>query len=233
MTFKEESIPYIKQYPLISNQIGQEPDGNAILYCGVAMAIKDLYEEPDDGDWLWVAEIYRVCRKEIGLLTRGPHKFNDFETHDDYVGMCYLSLRTNIAIAASIVGYGKTHSWMYDNTGTVSKSILGWLRCWHRKFAGQVEHYKICAGEKLNLFEQIWWCLGFISLGKRTESGIQLDWLKYRAYRASPNKYWLCDRAASLWQNMIINRYPNLMGDVFGIYYGPNHVFTRWMQGHL
>ncbi len=233
MKFLEDCLPYIVRYPLISNQISQEPDGNAILYCGVAMAIKDLYSEPDDGDWLWAAEIYRVCRKEVGLLTRGPHKVNDFQSHDDYVGMCYLSLRTNRMIAASIVGYGKSRSWIYDNTGRSKEGIIGWLSCWHRRFPGQVEHYKICAGESLNLFEQIWWALGFISFGKRSESGIQMDWLKYQAYRRSGMKHWVCDKAASLWQNMMINRYPNLMGDVFRVYYGSNHVFARWMQGRL
>lgn len=233
MSFKEECLPYIKQYPLISNQIGQDPDGNAILYCGVAMAIKDLYEDPDDGDWLWVASIYRECQKEVGLLTRGPHKKEDFQTHDDYVGMCYLSARTNFMIAKSIVDYGKKHNWAYDNVGENSKTLFGWLACWHRRFAGQVEHYKICATDKLNIFEQIWWSLGFLTIGKMTESGTQLRWLKLRAYQASPNKYWFCDKAAALWQNKIIKRYPNLMGDVFAIYYGKDHVFTRWTQGRL
>lgn len=230
-SFLEEILQYIVYDPLVSNQPGQQPDGNAVLYCGVAMVVKCIDSPADEGDYLWMSAVYRDARKTRGLLTRGSHKANDHEAHDDYIGFCAGAQLAHPVFAAEVVGYGRSHKWVYDNTG-ISKSVSGWLRCWHARFPGCVQHYKLSALEGLNLFDRLWWAIGMIQFGW-SESGQQLRWLKYRAYTAQKNRYWLCDRAAAMWENRLRRRCPNLMGDVFAAYYGPGHIFSRWMMGRV
>lgn len=228
--FIQEMLPYIVYDPLVSNRPGEQPDGNAVLYCGIAMVIKCIYSKLDEGDFAWFSAVYRDCRKSRGLLTRGSHKANDYESHDDYIGFCAGAQLAHDTWAAEVLGYGATHGWVYDNSG-ISGTLSGWIRTWHVRFPGQVQHYKLCARRPLGLLDRIWWAIGMVSLGA-SESGYQKRWLKYRAYKNQDLRYWLCDMAAAMWENGLRKRYPNLMGDVFAIYFkDTNHPFARWMQG--
>lgn len=220
-------------WPFISNKPGEPLDGNTVLYCGVAMMIKTTYEPADDGDWIWLQNVYREARKHRGLLTRGPHKKDDHQSHDDYVGLCAgISCTETPNIAADVVALGRSRKWVFDNSG-ISNSLRGWLRCWHARLPGVVQHYKICAGVELSWFDRFWWFLGTFGIRKGM-SGQQMRWLRIRAYRGSAGpRYWLLDLGSKLWETRLRRRHPNLMGDVFAEYYGPDHPFTRWMQGRI
>lgn len=230
--FLDELAPYLKLDFFVANQAGQDLDGNAILYTGVAQAIKAQYDTPTNEDYFWLNNLYALSMKSPGLITRGPHKFNDHQSHDDYVGLCYFSLKVNPWVARAVYCHGKANGFIYDNSGRSAQGLKMKLSCWHRRFPGQVEHYKICAELKLNLFDRIWWSIGMIPYGV-SESGHQMKWLKYRAYKESKQKYFLCDIACRLWENYIRKKYMNLMGDVFKVYYGERHIFTCWMNGRI
>lgn len=230
--FMDELHPYFEIPHFVSNQIGQQPDGNAILYSGVAQAIKASYGEKDHFDITWINEIYKQSQIVPGLINRGPHKKNDHQEHDDYVGLLYFAGRANPYIAKHVYYFGKVNGFIYDNTGISGFGLKQKLSCWHRRFPGQVEHYKLAAGLELNLLERIWWAIGILPIGS-SESGIQLQWLKYKTYKESGKSYFITDAAIELWENRMRKRYPNLMGDIFSKYYGENHIFTKWMNGRM
>ena len=127
---------------------------------------------------------------------------------------------------------GKRSSWVYDEGVYKSKHFIGQvLENWYARFPGFVALVKLGAGERLNWFDKL--SLSASLLTFSGESGIQLDWIRVKVYERRDDKSWLVDKAIQYWKNKIRKKYPALMGDVFAVYYGKNHVFTKWMQGRF
>jgi len=230
-----EILGYQIRYPYISNQALEEPDGNAILYLGVFLAIKRRYEDMGPGDAALVQETYNFSVKEPGLLTRGRHKFEDRQAHDDYYGMIFAAHITGqFKIVSEIYGYGKKHFWFYDNVGTTG---FDKIRTFFGRFPGFVANLKLAHRVKLSLWDQLLWAISVV--GFSSESGIQMNFLMCEVYRTQPYNYWLLDKAVKQFEAKIAKQYPNLMGSVFQAYYDrhrdynkpPKHIFARWMQG--
>jgi hypothetical protein len=216
LEFHSEVERYMPHYPLISNQIGQEPDGNPVLYLGVMALIYRQYYPADQ--WLFnvVEDTYRVCKRADGLISRGPHKPDEPQAHDDYIGLVAASYASkNFIPAMEIYRRGDRFDWVYEDS----------IRTFYGRMPGFIAHVKLAAGVNLNLFDQVYFSLALLSF--RDESGIQLDWVKVQLYELQPQRYWLIDKAVRYWKRKIKER--GGMREVFKVYYGEQHMFTKWV----
>lgn len=222
--------PYFLHYPFMSRDPGTDLDGNAILYAGSYGVLSSVLfgEYKDAADQS--ARLYAQSYVEPGILSRGPDKLDEPEAHDDYIGLCSLSFLGSSGAAIAICNHGKNNHWSYFRRG-------GWKEWFNAQFwriPGVIQHIKLCAAERWNLLDTIWWSIGVYanSFSKRNNtSGVILTWHMVASYSRSNEKHWLCDYVVSKWKLKIIAKYPNAMGDVFRIYYGKSHPFTKWAQG--
>lgn len=227
--FDNQLLKYIVEYPYMSNQEGQEPDGNPILYFALAMYVRGQYFPFADRDAKLIKDLYADVKIEPGLICRSRFKKEDHEAHDDYIGLCYLSYFASMTIANEIVAYGRAHNWMYNNT----KIKWPWaIKCWHWRLFGTIQHYKLAAGIGLNFLDKFLWAASIYS-PSGDESGINLQTLKVDLYINQKHRSWIMDFAVNHWQTCLYTepKYPFLIGSVFEIYFGKNHILARWMQG--
>lgn len=239
--------PYISNRPITKEDPKPMPDGNPVLYLGLVLCAKIQHFNLNEDDLYLVDQTYKDCIKEPGLITRGRHKFNDHESHDDRVGMSYAAAVTGHHAALDIYRYGVAHNFVYNNAGCSwfknekgERQFLAKLKCWDGRIPGVVAHYKIAASVidakiKLNLLDKIFW---FIRIGlffPESESGIQLDWLMIDLYRRKAEPSWIMDAAATLWEHNMYDtpKYPHLMGSVFEKYFCKDHILAKWMRGLL
>lgn len=233
LEWQRDIEPYLRNYPLFSNQAEQLPDGNAVLYASVAVIIEvDLFGADEHAAKL-VIDLYENAKKDKGILTRGSHKFNDTQEHDDYVGMIGASLFSGVYKPAfDIWKVGKRSGWVYDEGVYKSKHFIGQvLENWYARFPGFVAHAKLGAGERLNWFDKLSFSASLLTFSG--ESGLQMDWIRVKSYEYRNERSWIIDKAVAYWKNKVRQKYPLLMGDVFKIYYGEGHVFTKWMKGRF
>lgn len=221
-----DASPYVVLYPYFSNQAGIEPDGNAILYQAVYLAIKRRYQNLDEKDTMWVRDTYMMSQVMPGLITRGFHKKNEFQSYDDYLGLVYSShISQEMSAAIDVYNYGKNNFWVFDNLGGNT------IRAWFYRIPGFVSTIKLANRKKLSLFDQI---MFFVSVAfNNNESGFQKSFIKIDMYKTQPYKYMLLEWGCKLFEKRIAERYDQKMGGVFRIYYGKDHLFTKWMQGRM
>lgn len=236
MSFRESARPYFldRESEIMSNKPGEMPDNNGLLYTGTYFVLLNRLGELKDSDNEHLRRVVDRCTPVWGLLYRHPSR-RQHTAHDDYIG---------VSAAASIIGepfyakiffvYGERHGWVYNHTDTYT--LKQWFKSWFARLPGVVQHFKLCAGYKLSLFDQLWWALDIISTTRRDPddtSGRILDWLKIQAYRKSKHNHWICNWAVDLWEADIRARYPRLMGDVFAVYFDEGHPFAKYMGGRL
>ncbi|MBP9709103.1 MAG: hypothetical protein KBD78_15820 [Oligoflexales bacterium] len=232
--------PYISNRPITKMDQAPMPDGNPVLYLGLVLCGKLQHFELKDDDKFLVEETYKDCKKEPGLITRGRHKFEDHESHDDRIGMSYAAAVTGHHAALDIYSYGVNHNWIFNNAGCGwfknekgERQFLAKLKCWDARLPGVVQHYKISADKKLNLFDKIWWAIRIGLFFPESESGIQMDWLMIDLYRRKAEPNFIMDSAATLWEHNLYDtpKYPHLMGSVFEKYFNKDHLLAKWMRG--
>jgi len=227
--FRKELQDYLVRFPLMSNQPGQEPDGNPVLYASVAIVMycrffgSDLFVEQ------WCKELYENCRISPGVINRGSHKAQDTQEHDDYIGLLTASRFSGYTLPAKeIYLHGKENFWVYDE-GKYRSKILGNLENFYTRFPGFTDHAAICAGHPSSMF----WINFSFPFWKTGGSSLQKAWLRREAYLKFGERNRVTDYAISLWESGLQRHRPGLMGDVFTEYYGPNHVFSRWFKDKL
>lgn len=232
-----EIAPYIVRWPYVSNQIGEQPDGNPILYQALYLAVKRRFTPVTVEDKAWVSTTYELSNNEPGLLNRGQHKRPDWQAHDDYIGMVYSSHITGeFKAAIDIYVYGKNNFWFFDNVG------LPWYKkpkAFFGRHPGFVPLIKLALRKKLNWFDQLSFSIAVRK--NRDESGIQMAFLMADLYKTQPYRYPLIDAACEAFEESVIERYPHEMGGVFQVYFDrekdfkkpPKHIFARWMQGRM
>lgn len=223
---------YFDEYPLMSRDPGAEPDGNGILYAGTyGLLYAKLF-----GEYKNSAEhstlLYRACYlpEKPGVITRGPHKWLDPQTHDDYIGMCTLSGLNHGDAATAIYMHGKKNWWFYFRGGVLRDKFNAIFY----RLPGVVQHIKICAGVQLNQLDMVLLAAGLYSnsLGDQADtSGKIMKWHMASMYLRGSQRNWLCDWAVQKWIDKLMETYPNGMSDVFAIYYGKSHPFVRWAVG--
>lgn len=87
-------------------------------------------------------------------------------------------------------------------------------------------HMSICAGERINSIQQRFWCQDF----EESDNNF-VRWLMSQAYNRTPQRCETIAICINVWQNRILNEYPNRMGGCFEEGFGAEHPFTKWTQG--
>lgn len=232
--FKAEADPYF-QGPFMRRFPGEELDGNAILYASTYILIKDRMIGLEAQDYLHIENLYYQSMIQRGMISRGPHKQGDPQSHDDYVGLAAASFVVDGAAAKDFAYFGFANGWQWGDT----------LSSYYGRHTGFIAHIKACAGAKPSLIEQILWSVDILWTACREHetsvSGKILDWIKVQVMKEKPHI--ITKIAIHFWEKKIRKDYPNLMGDVFACYferatpsggtYHARHLFTRWMQGIL
>lgn len=247
---REEISLLLVRPPYISNQPGEEPDGNPILYLGDMVYVWRAHFPIRP----WIGELVRLAyleaKIEAGRISRGKHKAMDDQAHDDFIGLAYAAQETgNGWICDEIVEHGRKNFWNFEDPTEIPfrfsvEGFKEWWRDWHLRFPGLVQHYKLCSTkyQKLNIFDQFWFFLNFFLSRKRVYgSGHKMELLQRKAYLNQSHRYRLCDWGIKIFEARIREYYSNLSGSVMQAYFdrneklegAPKHVFARWLQGIL
>ena len=122
--------------------------GNLLLHTALAYvaAYKHEFVIPK-----MFSEIVKLCEVRPGLLTRSPYKEKDRQEHDDYIGVAAAAYFYAPFIALDIVKHGESHNWCYNSQNPEQFD----LTLVHDRFAGQVSFYKMCAHQKLSMWEAL------------------------------------------------------------------------------
>lgn len=192
-------------------------EGNGWLQTGLAWAC-GLYDGgPSYGDGTGDTML-AYCRKSdiCPLIYRSPHKRNadDNETCDDYWG----ALPMQSFWAAEVLAWGRANGWMFD------VQEKGGLEYRFDRFPAFTPFLKLCAGEKLNIFD-------------RARLALTIVWDAFNNGQADTNMAAycrlhiaefhcpLCRMAAKLWRSRIKQRYGTI-GKSWSAYFGPSHPLT-------
>mgnify|MGYP006266702729 CR=1 FL=1 len=222
---------YFQHYPLMSRDPGGELDGNSVLYAGTyALICRKLYGRYVDAkDYEY--NLYKFIEVKPGVICRGG-KPQDPQTHDDYIGLCTLSgLTAEKKAATEVYEYGKANCWSYVNVAYSFKDLFN-AQFW--RLPGVVQHIKICAGKSWSWFDYLLFIVSVLTnafTAKNSTSGKILTWHMVTMYELLGDRFWLADKAVAFWKHRILKMYPNAMGDVFGIYFGKDHVFAKYTIG--
>jgi hypothetical protein len=219
------------------------PSGNALLYeSHAAQIVQDMGYEPG---LTRIYEALDILRAGIGLYNRKPPPATDPQAHDDYTGAAAI----NPASAANIVLRGETMGWVYDNRrpyATFWKAIawigrgsqsISYLKYWHARLPGQIQHYQIGARQSPSVLGWLSW-MGSIMWTVRkpsNESGWLLDYLKLRTGIKHFPTHWAV-KVASWWYKRQLNKhYSGCISHVYAVYFGAEHPLARysaWPKKH-
>lgn len=228
-----DAAAYFQEHPFMAREAGGSVDGNAVLYTGT-LALIEHKLGLDSANKERARDIYAkvVLKERPGVIHRAL-KPTDPETHDDYVGMLTLSALGSGQEAREIYAYGKANKWSYVN---VAYKFTDWFNGQFWRLPGVVQHIKLCAGKAWNWFDVLMFALSVIAnafTAKDDTSGKILTWHYVTMYELMGDKSWLADFAVRFWKHRMLAMYPNAMGDVFAIYFGPEHVFSKYTVGVL
>lgn len=219
------------KYEMFGDEIfPDDPSGNNILYLGHFVLIGRYVGVPEHRMNSFVLTRYFMVEVKQGLINRKPNA-RDPNYHDDYTGLAY----TRRDLAQAILDHGRNNNWNYNNVEPSKNSIRDIIRqrakFWHRRMPGQIEHYKLCAGEPLSRLEEVLWAASIIStaIWGKGSSGMLLDLLKLKAAE-NPNslpyqiaRYFFKRRLAKEYEGKIENLYKE--------YFGERHPFTVYVKG--
>lgn len=220
--------------PYVVRMDTKEWGGNAILETAQFLWIKDIVDGLDEADNMRLWAVYADAVVSPGLLSRGSHKKLDPQRHDDIVGFSSIAGRLEPILAERVYQHGNRNGWEYKLPHL--SGLKEWLNAQFWRMPGVVQTIKMAANKELSWFDKIWLSIDLV-VGVTRHNGATsdrlMDWCIIKLYEHKRLDHWLVNLAIRVWKNDIRRRYPNLMGDVFTVYYGSNHVFARFMQGVL
>lgn len=244
-----DAAPYFEStFPFMRARVGEELDGNPISYssifCHILMDhfIETLQDERClDYVGALLEQIYEKSVRAPGFLSRGPHKLKDRQTHDDIVHFVTAASRVGGMQKElnEIYNFCEIMGWSYfiEKPETMKERFQSWLL----RVPGFKSVVKAAAGKKLSFIEKLWLAFDIYTTTrseKSSTSGRMMDWSKSKLFAGSTG---IVGWAFKKFDHDIRARYPNLMGDVFQIYFQrddllvqkPSHVFAVWMQGRV
>lgn len=155
--------------------IGDPENSNGILFLAMFLILLKESDDVIQDDLFKSFSAIKKIEVEPGLFKRSPSS-QELEAHDDYIGICALSVIFNLATAREIVEFGTAHGFAYDNLSPELPSPKTIRQ------GGDIAFYKICAGFTPTIWEFVWMCAGIILAGVRgTPSVVNLAWLRLKA----------------------------------------------------
>ena len=229
--FEYDLKPYFQEYPYMAHTNGSL-DGNSILYAGTygLLYFKLFRAYPNSAEHSTL--LYKNSLIESGVINKGPHKANDPQTHDDYVGLCSLSFLNHGGAANAIYLHGKLTGWEFNNLP--DSGWKNWFNSQFWRIPGVIQHIKLCARVNWSIVDKFMFSISIIGaiLGPQDDtSGKILKWHMITVYELSDQKNWFCSWIVRKWKAKTLATYSGGMGDVFNVYYGPSHPFVKWAQG--
>lgn len=217
-------------YHAVKNPPNGSTSGNHHILNATYYTIIDRHNKLNSADQQIASEFIIRCEEKPGIYNRAPDKF-DHQAHDDYIGIACTSKKLFLPFAMEIYKYGKKHFWYYDNTEETTHFEF---KNWHGRFPWAICTYKTCANGNAPLFYKLAFGLymyaGTFNNDKSDTSGRILRWLQKESLKGQSK---LLDFFINLWEADIKKKYTDGMGDVFGIYYGLDHPFSKIMKGEV
>lgn len=136
-----------------------------------------------------------LCENKDGTYNRWPNKTDDAISHDELIGMAYLSPFAAEKILATLrKGWGK-----YDNTGTRS-----FFSSWQYRWLQLVPYLKNKACQKVTIINDLAWALNCVidALSNDGMSGHLMIWLMKDSMRS----YYFSKLAIKFWQSRMNKR---------------------------
>lgn len=168
------------------------------------------------------------CQERKGIYNRAPDKF-DHQSHDDYVGISCTSDILGLWYPNDIVEVGKKKLWYFDNTEESTKFEF---KNWHGRFPWATGTYKVCADDKLGPLNVAGICLYLYDDIRNKDltdtSGKILRFIQKERWKGESKTV---DKFIKMWEDSIVKKYSNAMGDVMGIYHGEDHPFCKVLKG--
>lgn len=229
MTFREEiEQHYTDPEGMISGV--RDPDvawtsGNHLLITSTYYVLLNELDRLTPKDMTNFTRLVQGCEVVPGVYNRNAGRY-DLQAHDDYIGIIAASYVLGLSFVEDILNHGEKNGWLFDNTqGRVpsGEPYFGRLP----DFAPLV---RSANRQALTLWEQLLFCGSLLVNALRprgNESGVILSWLETKP---TQGKHGLIDLAISFWKKRLVKKYPNGMGEVFGIYYGVSHPYSVYYQ---
>lgn len=224
-----EAAAYFHEYPYMAREAEGIIDGNAVLYSGTLALIKHKLGA-DTNPAINAKDLYEAVKVRPGVIARAKKPL-DVQTHDDYIGMLTFSALQSGKEALEIYEYGKANRWSYVN---VAYSLADWFNGQFWRLPGVVQHIKLCAKKAWSWFDIVMFCLSVMAnafTARDSTSGKILTWHMICMYEHKGDRSWLADAAVRFWKHRMLAMYKSGMSDIFGIYFGPDHIFTKYTVG--
>lgn len=168
----------------------------------------------------------RCCDTESGIFNRYPD-YKDQTSHDEYIGIAYISWAMETKIASHIVEYGKKHLWFFNNkdqTKRDGQSFLG-------RMPGFITFMKACARQWTNPIENlIWFLTAVVSpwTDKQNTSGKCMIYLECRVM--AEHRSILCWLGTKLFLWQMSKKYPGGPKEMYRIYFPMGHPVTFYAK---
>lgn len=227
--YSEMNSNYFREnsYHPVKNPAYLETSGNLHIINAIHYTILERYKANAEREYHNASSFISDCMERFGIYNRAPTKF-DHQAHDDYIGIAIQSKLFNLAHARFI---NSTKYYYFDNTEETNKFEI---KNWHGRFPWALFTYNVCDTGSANLFYQLGFC-AYLWTGIRNKdltdtSGRILRWLQKEAVKG---KYKLVDWFIGKWEKDLASKYPGGIGEVMGIYYGPDHPFALVLKGEV
>lgn len=200
---------------------GHKENDNGILFLAYF-----LYLVPTDK--LDLDATFRVIKSlevEPGVFARHPNN-QMLEAHDNYVGICALSVLFNFSFAREIVEYGTKTGFSYNNLDTSNQQIRT------TRQGGEIAFYKLCCSYVPTVWELVWLVGGIAVAGfKGDHSTTILSWLRLEAIKRKdgPRPQWVVALigAASLLFSIGVKKKWGNIKEAFKKYFVADHPINR------
>lgn len=228
--FRKAMRPYFTHEDLVKNSPSDtDVDGNALMYTAIYyIFLAFMEDEPDRSAEVALMELCERWEERPGVLNRGGEaKSTQRQSHDDYIYLlaaCFLCGQKDL-FPKRVLSWGEENFWYFHNVGDFTFSN------WFGRHSGFIPHVKACAGAKLSFWDRFKWSMDVLfTITKPTNatSGRLMDWAKVLVMRERES-HWLTNYAMRAYRKKL-GEYEGGMKDVFGIYFGFSHPFSKHAQ---
>lgn len=213
---------------------GDPPNDNGILFLALFLMLCQKQNLLDELDITRSFNAIKSIEVAPGLYCRRPNDTR-MEAHDNYVGVCAISVIFSFVFARNIAEYGLSHGYNFNNTAPDTFE----MRSLHQ--GGDVAFYSLSAGYIPAMWDHLWLCIGLLIAGfKGTPSVVNLAWLRIQAIALSiekkgflPASHWATVSFffVSLVYNIAIRvRFGGIQGS-FLRYFRPEHPINLLAKG--
>jgi hypothetical protein len=202
---------------------GDRSVDNGILFSATYLTLLDLKDQEAERAWFY--DFIRSCEFERGLYRRYPGG-EGFDAHDDYVGILVASKLLGLPFAAEIVEYGERHGWIFGGQEQeTAKHRAFWRFSYFKALA------YACAGKRVGLGRQLLASLTFLENAHEPREHTSGKCLLHLVAIGLEDQRGPIRATLALWRAVMRKRYPLGLGELYSVYFGPEHPLARAAAG--